>query len=594
MGYTRGPAGIAGELDKPFKFAELAVSAMKVAKESSDNPSGDGSGTTGDLLAAGQEALGRAAWGEARACFEAALARRATAEAHEALSWSCWWQDDFEPLIQAREAAFRLYRSQQDSLGAARMAMWLAVDHCDFRGEAAISNGWLRRAESLLEPLPLAPEHGWLRLIEADTALTLAGDVDTAGRAAADATTIGRTFGDVDCTMMALAVQGFALISNGDVAAGIQCLDEAAAAATGGELTRQSAAIWILCYLIYSCEQLRDFDRAAQWCERMREVADRLSFLFPKGICRVHYAGVLILRGRWTEAESELIDAEAMFSNSRPPWIAESRVRLGELRRRQGDFGAAERIFRELEWHPLALLGLAELALDQNRPQDAEELCARLLRQLPESARYQRVDAWALRLRAAALLGDQGSAGKALAEIEALTEKAATLPLQAGRSFSVAMDAVAAGDFERARICLEDAVHLFHRSRAPYETARARLELASVLLVLGRLQRARADAQKARDELVKLGAYHQAERARSLLADIAQRQGRKGGRQLPLTARQLEILRLVADGKGDRDIAAALGLSEHTVHRHVANVLTRLDAPSRAAAVAYAVAHSLI
>jgi LuxR family transcriptional regulator, maltose regulon positive regulatory protein len=570
---------------------------MKTDEDPTLDGSGDGS-AAGGLLAAGQEALGRAAWAEARACFEAELARRETPEVQEALSWSCWWQDDFEPLIRAREAAFRLYRRRQDSLGAARMAMWLAVDHCDFRGEAAIANGWFRRAESLLEPLPLAPEHGWLRLIEADTALTLAGDLVTASRAAAAAAAIGREFGDVDCTMMALAVQGFALISEGDVAAGIQCLDEAAAAATGGELTRQSAPIWILCYLIYSCELLRDFDRAAQWCEKMREVADRLCFLFPKGICRVHYAGVLILRGRWAEAESELAEAETMFSVSRPPWIAESRVRLGELRRRQGNFKAAEAIFHDLEWHPLALLGLAALALDQHRPQDAEELCARLLRQLPDSARYQRVDAWELKARAAAQLGEHRRAAEALIEIEALTEKAATLPLRAGRSFSAAQEAVAIGDLEQARVCLEDSVALFDKSRAPYETARARLELAGVLVSLGRLAGARVKAEKARDGLVKLGAHFEAGRARAFLARIEQLRGKDGehsGADKPLlTARQSEILRLVADGRGDRDIGAALGLSEHTVHRHVANVLTRLAVPSRAAAVAYAIAHNLI
>jgi tetratricopeptide (TPR) repeat protein len=177
----------------------------------------------------------------------------------------------------------------------------------------------------------------------------------------------------------------------GYVEAGIRCLDEAAAAATGGELTQLSAPIWILCYLIYSCERVRDFDRAAQWCQRMREVADRLRFMFPRGICRVHYAGVLILRGKWGEAESELAEAEALFAASRPPWTAEGRVRLGELRRRQGLFDEAERIFHEVEWHPLALLGLAELALDRGRPRDADEFCARLLRQLPESARYQRI-----------------------------------------------------------------------------------------------------------------------------------------------------------------------------------------------------------
>jgi LuxR family transcriptional regulator, maltose regulon positive regulatory protein len=535
-----------------------------------------------DPLTAAEDALARAEWEEARASFERALEIEETARGYEGLSWACWWQDDFEPLVRAREAAYRLFRQGDDSLGAARMAMWLAADHLEFRGEAAVSSGWLHRAETLLEPLPLSVEHGWLRLIEADTALTMSGDVVRARHAAASAAAIGREFGDLDCTMMALAIQGFALVSEGDVAAGNRCLDEAAAAATSGELTRLSAPIWILCYLIYSCEQVRDFDRAAQWCERMRDVADRLRFLFPRGICRVHYAGVLLLRGRWGEAESELVEAEEMFGASRPPWIVESRVRLAELRRRQGRLDEAEAIFRELDGHPLALLGLAELALDRGRPRDADELCARLLRQLPERARYQRVGAWELVARSAALLGDRARAAEALAEVEHLSEAAATLPLRATRSFCAGMEAVAAGDHERARAFLEDAVDLFASSQSPYEAARVRLELASCLVTLGRLRRARDEATVARDGLERLGSSFHAGRARALLGDIERRTGEAGLAEAPggsaLTPRQTEILRLIAQGMGDRDIATALGLSEHTVHRHVANILVRLEA----------------
>jgi LuxR family transcriptional regulator, maltose regulon positive regulatory protein len=551
-----------------------------------------------DPLAAGQEALQRAAWGEARTCFEAALQRGETAQAYEGLSWACWWMDDFEPLVRAREAAFRLYRQDDDDRGAARMALWLAEDYCDFRGEGAISSGWLRRAESLLETVPLAPEHGWLRLIEADTALTLEGDVPKARKAATEAVAVSRMLGDFDCTMMALAVQGFTLVCEGDIAAGIQCLDEAAAAATSGELTRQSAPIWILCYLIYSCERVRDLDRAAQWCQKMREVADRLRFLFPRGICRVHYAGVLILRGRWSEAERELTEAAAMFSASRPPWVAESRVRLADLRRRQGLLDEAEGIFREVEWHPLALLGLAELALDRGRPSDADEYCARLLRQVPESARYLRVDALELVVRAAALLGERARAAEALAEIEVLSKRTATLPLRATLCFCMGMEAISIGDYEKARADLEDAADFFERCGTPYEAARARLELAGALVSLDRLHRAHAEAEKARDGLEKLGSGFHGGRARALVREIDRRLEERvdGGaaKASGLTARQIEVLRLIAAGNSDREIAEALSLSEHTVHRHVTNILTRLAVPSRSAAVAHALTHGLI
>jgi DNA-binding CsgD family transcriptional regulator len=208
------------------------------------------------------------------------------------------------------------------------------------------------------------------------------------------------------------------------------------------------------------------------------------------------------------------------------------------------------------------------------------------------------MDALELVVRSAALLGERARAAEALAEIEILSEKAATLPLRAARCFSMGMEAVGAGDYERARVCLEDAADHFEKSGTPYEAARARLELAGVFVSLDRLQRARIDAEKARDGLEKLGSRFHAGRARALLENIERREGEKTGRSTTggpaLTARQAEVLRLVAEGRSDRDIAAALGLSEYTVHRHVANILNRLALPSRAAAVAYAVARNLI
>jgi LuxR family transcriptional regulator, maltose regulon positive regulatory protein len=549
----------------------------------------------GDPFAIGQAAMALAAWDEARSHFEAALAKGNAPEIHEALSWACWWQDDFKPLIAAREEAFRLYRAAGDDLGAGRMALWMAFDYSDFCGDAALSDGWLRRAERLLAPLDPAPEHGWLRLVEADTALTLAGDIATARRAATEAGTIGRRLGEIDCTMVALAIEGFARICEGEVESGFRRLDEAAAAATGGELHRLSAPVWILCYLIYSCERVRDFNRAAQWCHKMREVADRLAFLFPRGICQVHYAGVLILRGDWRQAEAELTEAEAAFRDRRPPWLAESIVRRAELCRRRGDLDRAEELFAEADGHPLALLGLAELALDRGRPRDALDLCDRFLRQQAENAELMRVDALELVVRAAAMLGEPARARAATAVIEAVSQRVATRPMQAAACFARALQALAEGAHERARICLEDAADLYTRSGAPYEAARARLELAGTHVALGRITRAREEAQRACAALERLGSQFHARRARALLKDMARRHPQDATVPRPaLTPRQVEILRLIAQGCSDREIATALELSAHTVHRHVANALIRLEVGSRAAAVARAVGLGLV
>ena len=125
---------------------------------------------------------------------------------------------------------------------------------------------------------------------------------------------------------------------------------------------------WAICYLIYACERVPDYDRAVEWCERLREYSERSGMAVIRGICRVHLAGVFIWRGHWQEAEDELSSAWKLLEN-RPIPLADGTVRLADLRHRQGRIEESEELFREVEWHPLALLGLAELSLDEGRPQ---------------------------------------------------------------------------------------------------------------------------------------------------------------------------------------------------------------------------------
>lgn len=549
------------------------------------------------LLARGNEALADGRWEKARACLEQALVEGESAAAREALSWVAWWLNDGDLTINSREAAYRLHRQAGDNLGAARMAMWVATDYEDFRGELAIGRGWRRLARRLLQDLPTAAEHGWLEILDGELALLLE-DATVAPREMAErAIAIGREIGHPDLEITGLSISGLALVSEGQVDEGMARLDEATASALAGELVEKFWSSRVLCYLIYACERVRDFDRAAHWCARMREVTDRMQLTFAQGVCRMHYSGVLIWCGRWQEAEAHLEEATALMRASRPFYAVEGAVRLAELRRRQGRFDEAARIFREVEWHPAAVLGLAEVALDAGRPKDAEELVERYLRHVPESNRLQRLAALELQVRIEALLGRHRRATDALAAMRELSGAVATPPLQGAACFSAGMMSIAAHEHEQAKASLEDAVALFERSATPYEAARARLELASALVSLGRLDRARTEATAAREALERLGSGFFARRAGMLVDDIdrrAQPRGRPARLDAELTKRQIEILRLVSRGMSDREIAAALALSEHTIHRHVANILLRLDAPTRAAAAAHAASRGMI
>jgi DNA-binding NarL/FixJ family response regulator len=538
--------------------------------------------------------MARGAWEEARACFQAAAAADDCAEAQEGLSWVAWSLNEPALLFKAREAAFRLYREAGDDLGAARMAMWLGADYIDFRGEVSIASGWRQRARRLLEGHPVAPEHGWLAMIEGDVSLLVDEDTPKARQLALEVIQIGRSLDVTDLQVMGLALEGLARVSEGDVAAGMRLLDEAAVSALNGEVTEPGYVAWTLCYLIYACERVRDYDRAVQWCDRMREYAERSAMEVARGICRVHYAGVLIWRGDWQAAELELSDAVSHLSPQRPLLAADGTVRLAELRHRQGRLQEAETLFREVEWHPLALLGLAELSLEAGHPRDAEELIARFLRQVPESSRTQRAGALELLVRARALLGNHEGAAQALEFVRTLSASVATLPLQAASRFSAGALAIAHQNYEQAQACFEDAVDLYERSGAPYESARARLELASVLVMQQRLERAQSEVRAAQETLTRLNSIFYAGRAAALQHDIGRRLSETVTAPGLLTLRQVEILRLISQGLNDHEIAAALVVSEHTVHRHMANILQRLDLPSRAAAVAYASSRGLI
>lgn len=445
----------------------------------------------------------------------------------ESRSWQAWWEEDGAAAIEARECAYRAHKAAGDARGAARMALWLALDHIEFRGEQAIAQGWFARCERILADLEPGPEHGWLAAFAAAFAID-DGDCDAARRLGTEARELGRGLRLTALEMMGLATEGLAMVELGEVAAGMRCLDEASAAALGGEYEEDFPVCWTCCYLIYACERVRDYERAAQWCRKVDEYTERRGIRWVRHVCRAHYAAVLTWHGDWEAAERTLIDTRRALETTRPAWAPEATVRLADLRRRQGRWDEAERLFAAAEPHLLALLGQGELALDRGRASEAVDCAERLLRRLPQSNLAQRAGALELLVRAR----------PSRADLEALRAIVATIggdPLRAALRHCEGVVARAECDLAGARAAFEDAAALYEG--APYEAARSRRELAE---------------------------------------------------PAALSAREAEVLRLVARGLTDRQIADELVLSRHTVHRHVANIYAKLGCSSRAAAVARA------
>jgi DNA-binding NarL/FixJ family response regulator len=559
-----------------------------------------------DPLSAGQEALARGAWDEARACFETVLRSGETPEALEGLGMAAWWRDDAAVTFDARERAYHLYRQQGDYQGAARVATYLAYDYYSFRGEYAIANGWFQRAHRLLEGFDLVPEQALLAIYEGSFALLLRNDTATARRLGAQAAMIGRTLGVIDLEMLALALEGLARVSEGDIAEGMRCLDESTTAAVSGEITDPDACASACCFLIYACERVRDYDRAAQWCTYVQELTRRWNYPLMFALCRAHYAGILIWRGDWAEAEATLAAATNDLLATRPTEAAYGIVRLADLRRRQGRIDEAATLLAQAESHPfrtpganLALLGRATLALDQGDPAAAVDMAARFLRSLPTEDRMERPAALELLVLAHIIRGDRAQAQIALAELDSIATTVATEPLRATVSFAAGIVAAAEGEHKTACRHFEDAVDLYKRSGAPFETAQARIGLARALLALGRIQAASQQARKAQDALQRLGAAPEADRAAALLRDIEatpDEQIALAPDVTDLTPREIEVLRLIATGKSNQEIAAILVLSVRTVERHISNIYGKIGASgavARATATAYALHHGL-
>jgi ATP/maltotriose-dependent transcriptional regulator MalT len=299
-------------------------------------------------------------------------------------------------------------------------------------------------------------------------------------------------------------------------------------------------------------------------------------------------------RGAWDEAERELTSACDELAICRPAMTTDGLARLGELRRRQGRLDEAASLLDRSGGHPIASLGRAALAIDRNDRQSAVELAERHLRRLPVKNRTERAAALEVLIRAHAAPGHAGDLNRARAALEELRSIAAaanTPPLLASASLAAGLMSLAAGELETARREFEDAVDLFEKSGAPFEAAHARVHLASVMGTLGRTDAALGEIDRAREALTRLDAKVELAAADAVRGRLTSPGA--AGPEAPrdtsgLTARELEVLRLISGGLSNQAIADRLCISEHTVHRHVANTLSKLDVPSRSAAVAQA------
>ncbi|MBT2499470.1 hypothetical protein J7E25_10190 [Agromyces sp. ISL-38] len=552
-------------------------------------------------LERGDRALREWSWKVARAAFEEALLDDETPEALEGLGTAASWLDDADTAISARERAYRLYRGRDDAEAAARVAVSLADDLVTFRGEHAVASGWLQRARRRLEDRPDSPVLVWADAVEASMAMMYERDLPRALTLAEHAVAHGRRIGDVDAEMIALSLLGLVMVSSGRLAEGLRVLDEAAAAAVSGEVRDPGVSAGVCCIFVTASARIRDFDRLAQWSRHVMQVSqewtNRSMFTYP----RIEHAAALVWWGRWGEAEQELAEALTDIS-ARPQLAALAMLRLADLRRRQGRYDEARSLLDELDESPYGIgygeraeMVRAALALDTGDFVTAAEAAERDLRALPSDDIVEHVDGLEVLVRARLGLGDAEEAQRAADTLRSIADATPTAPIRASASLAAGLVSAARGEHAAARGAFETAIAFYRAGGATFETARARIELARSVSALGQPQRALEESRKAVTAFEGLGARADAASAATVVADLESsvRPARRPG---PLTAREAEVLRMVAAGMTNDEIAADLVLSVRTIERHLSNIYAKIGATgraARAAATSYAHTHAI-
>ena len=486
--------------------------------------------------------------------------------------------------IKALQRAHQAHLDAGDQHAAVRSAFWLAMTLMD-RGEYAVASGWISRADRLLEACEQdIVERGYVLFFRM-LGHILSGDPVTGLDEAAALTSYGRRFGDWDLLASGLMAQGRCLLYLGRVPEGVQVLDEAMVGVTTGEVSPIFAG-HTYCSLIEACQEISDFDRVEQWTTALTTWCGAQVGLVPfTGQCAVHRGQVMRVRGAFEQAIAELDDAAARYVAAGTPAAAGlACAERGELLRIRGAYDAAEDAFEQavgLGYDPQP--GHALLALARGRTDDACAAVRRVLREPRDVIHRSQLLPGAIEVLLAG--NDLAAVRPLVAELDAVADAFDSSSLKAMAGYAVGALALAEDRPEDALEALRAALQRWRKLGWPYETARTQVLVGRSLREVGDEDSAAAELRAAARALTALGATPAAQEVDRLLAPDPL----PGG----LTAREAEVLRLVAAGRSNSEIAAVLFLSEKTVARHLSNIFSKLDVSSRTAAAAYAYEHGL-
>ncbi len=538
-----------------------------------------------DHLEHGRECYGRRAWGKAYQAFLCAdQATALQADDLDRLATCACLTGRVLEFQRTLERLHRLLVETDDRPRAARCVFWLALTSL-LRGEVGQANAWIARGQRLVEGRDCV-ERGYVMLAVAEQQLR-DGQAGAAHETASQAATVGECFDDADLIAAARHGQGRALIDIGDVPAGLKRLDETMLAAVAGELSSIMTGL-MYCSVIDTCRQVYALGRAREWTSAFSRVCEQQPEMAAfTGTCHVHRSEILQLQGAWPDAMAEACRAceRAQGDQRKPPGAA--LYQQAEIHRLRGEFAKADEAYHsasELGCEPQP--GLALLRLAQGRTDAACAAIRRLTTATSDRLRRARLLPAYLEIMLA--IDDVDDARLARDELHELAHAFDTDGLRAIIAQADGAIALAEGHAHAALDPLHRAFELWERLEAPYEVARVRVLIGHACRALGDHEAAGLEQQAARSVFERLGAQPDLARI-----DVPETLARAGA-ESPLTARELQVLRLISSGRTNKEIADVLCVSERTIDRHVSNILGKLDVPSRAAATAYAFQHKLI
>ncbi|MEU6137571.1 LuxR C-terminal-related transcriptional regulator [Nocardioides sp. NPDC047086] len=525
----------------------------------------------------------RGDWAAAYATWSVADPDNLSAEELEDFAVAAELTGNHDETVAALQRAFRRSQEAADLGRSVRCAFRITMT-AYVHGEGALARGWTARAESLVADVEDGVELGWVDFLRLFRALD-AGDFATAGRCADGVTERGRRYGEPDLTALGLCSQGRMALYSGRIAEGLALLEEAMVQVIAGEVSPVVAG-HVYCTAIEGCQEISDFGRVAEWTAALeRWCAAQPGLLTFTGQCAVHRGQLLRLHGEWQEALEEFEHATRRYQEVHAPDAAGlAAYEAGEVLRLRGEYAEADAAYeraadRGFDPQPgLALLWSA-------RGQGAAALAAvdRLLAETAGPVQRCRLLPAAIEVLLEA--GEVDRARDVAAELDELAGHFGCVWLEAAAAHAYGTVELAAGDAAGALPYLRKAQQLWARAEAAYERSQARLLTGRALAGVGDTESSRRELEAARTLFRQIGSRPAADEADRLLAP-----------SLPagLTAREAEVLRLVASGRSNAQIAADLVLSEKTVARHLSNIFTKLDVRSRTAATAFAFEHGVV